>query len=276
MTNDWLENIISQLPALALLQNMGYEYLTPQSALAKRGGKRSKIVLEEILTAQLGKLNQIQHRGQTHPFSEINIQKAVEAISQFPYDALYTTSQELYDLLTLGKSLEQIIDGDKKSYPLQYIDWHNSSNNLYHISDEFEIERRNSTQTRRPDLVLFVNGIPLVVIECKRPDLKDALNEAISQQLRNHRTENIPHFFCLTQLLLVVSQNAAQYGTTATDKEFWAVWKEEAAAELDQQLHTLVNTPLSPTQQQIGISRHFPHRKQVITLKNKFYLSFLK
>lgn len=220
MTNDWLENIISQLPALALLQNMGYEYLTPQSALAKRGGKRSKIVLEEILTAQLGKLNQIQHRGQTHPFSEINIQKSVEAISQFPYDALYTTSQELYDLLTLGKSLEQIIDGDKKSYPLKYIDWHNPANNVYHISDEFEIERRNNTQTRRPDLVLFVNGIPLVVIECKRPDLKDALNEAISQQLRNHRAENIPHFFCLTQLLLVVSQNAAQYGTTATDKEF--------------------------------------------------------
>lgn len=43
--SDWLENIISQLPALTLLQNMGYEYLTPQSALAKRGGKRSKIVL---------------------------------------------------------------------------------------------------------------------------------------------------------------------------------------------------------------------------------------
>ncbi|BBD70569.1 MULTISPECIES: hypothetical protein [Nostoc] len=70
--SDWLENIISQLPALTLLQNMGYEYLTPQSALAKRGGKRSKIVLEEILTTQLRKLNQIQHRGQTHAFSEVN------------------------------------------------------------------------------------------------------------------------------------------------------------------------------------------------------------
>lgn len=70
MTNDWLENIISQLPALALLQNMGYEYLTPKEALAKGVGKRSLIVLEEILTAQLGTLNQIQHQGQTHPFSE--------------------------------------------------------------------------------------------------------------------------------------------------------------------------------------------------------------
>ncbi len=260
--SDWLEDIISLLPAITLLQNMGYEYLTPQEALAKRGGKRSRIVLEEILTAQLHKLNKIQHRGQTHPFSEINIQKAVEAISRFRYDALYTTSQELYDLLTLGKSLEQIIDGDKKSYPLQYIDWQNPANNVYHITDEFEIERRNSTQTRRPDLVLFVNGIPLVVIECKRPDLKDALNEAISQQLRNHRPENIPHFFCLTQLLLVVSQNAAQYGTTATDKEFWSVWQE--VAELDQQLYPLVNTPLSPTQQEKLLSWREPCQQQKI------------
>jgi len=262
--SDWLENIISQLPAIALLQNIGYEYLTPQEALAKRGGKRSRIVLEKILTAQLSKLNQIEHRGKTHPFSDINIQKAVAAISQIPYDALYTTSQELYDLLTLGKSLEQIIDGDKKSYPLQYIDWHNLANNVYHVTDEFEIERRNSTQTRRPDLVLFVNGIPLVVIECKRPDLKDALNEAISQQLRNHQTENIPHFFCLTQLLLVVSQNAAQYGTTATDKKFWAVWKEEATAGLEEQLYPLVNTPLSPTQQQKLLLWREPWQQQKI------------
>ncbi|WP_414528818.1 type I restriction endonuclease subunit R [Nodularia chucula] len=262
--SDWLENIISQLPALTLLQNMGYEYLTPQEALAKRGGKRSKIVLEEILTAQLSKLNRIEHRGQTHPFSEINIQKAVAAISQFTYDALYTTSQELYNLLTLGKSLEQIIDGDKKSYPLQYIDWHNPANNVYHISDEFEIERRNSTQTRRPDLVLFVNGIPLVVIECKRPDLKDALNQAINQQLENHYSDNIPHFFCLTQLLLVVCQNAAKYATTATNKEFWAVWQEEAAAELDQQLYPLVNTPLSPTQQEKLLLWREPWQQQKI------------
>ncbi len=248
--SDWLEKIISQLPAIALLQKMGYEYLTPAEGLAKRGGKRSKIVLEQILTTQLHKLNQIEHRGQTHPFNQVNIQTAITAISQFHYDALYTTSQELYDLITLGKSLEQIIDGDKKSYPLQYIDWKNPLNNVYHVTDEFEIERRNSTQTIRPDLVLFVNGIPLVVIECKRPDLKDALNEAISQQLRNHRPENIPHFFCVTQLLLAVAQNAAQYGTTATNKEFWAVWKEEAASELESQLYQLINTPLSSIEQQ--------------------------
>jgi type I restriction enzyme, R subunit len=240
---DLREVISSQIPAIALLQNIGYTYLTPAEALAHRQGKRAKIVLEDILTAQLHKLNRITNRGQIHAFSEANIQKAVVAISQFPYDALYTTSTALYDLITLGKSLEQTIDGDKKSHTLQYIDWQNPANNVYHVSDEFEIERRNSTQTRRPDIVLFVNGIPLVAIECKRPDLKDAIDQAISQHLRNQRPAEIPHFFCLAQVLLVIAQNSAQYATTGTAKEFWAVWKEEAPTSFAAELHTLINIP---------------------------------
>ncbi len=245
--SDWLETISSQIPAIDLLQKIGYTYLTPAAALAHRQGKRAKIVLEDILTAQLHKLNSISTRGQTHAFSEANIQKAVAAISQFNYDALYTTSQQLYDLITLGKSIEQTVNGDKKSPQLQYIDWKNPANNVYHVTDEFEIERRNSTQTRRPDIVLFVNGIPLVAIECKRPDLKDAIDQAISQQLRNHRSEEIPHFFCLTQVLLAIAQNSAQYATTGTEKEFWAVWQEENSDEAE--LHSLINIPPAQTKQ---------------------------
>jgi type I restriction enzyme, R subunit len=243
--SDWLEDIASLLPAVTLLQQIGYTYLAPEEALQKRGGKRSRVVLEEVLAEQLQRLNQIEYRGRKHDFSATNIQKAVEAISQFPYDALSTTSQALYDLITLGKSLEQTIEGDKKSYTLKYIDWQNPANNVFHVADEFVIERLGSTQTRRPDLVLFVNGIPLVAVECKRPDLRDAVDEAISQHLRNQYREEIPHFFCLTQLLLAVSQNAAKYGTTSTSKEFWAVWKEEATEGLEQELYALVNTPIT-------------------------------
>jgi type I restriction enzyme, R subunit len=248
---DLREVISSQIPALALLQNIGYTYITPAEALAYRKGKRSKVVLEDILTAQLHNLNQIEHRGKAHPFSDANIQTAVAAISQFPYDALYTTSAQIYDLLGLGKSLEQTIDGDKKSHQLKYIDWENPANNVYHVTDEFEIERLNSTQTRRPDIVVFVNGIPLVAIECKRPDLNDAMGDAISQHLRNHRPDEIPHFFCVTQILLAIAQNSAQYGTTATDKEFWAVWKEEATPEtFEAELYALINVPLAQVQSQ--------------------------
>lgn len=242
---DWTEDISSLLPALTLLQQLGYSYLTPNEALSLRGGKRSNIVLEYVLSEQLQKLNRFEYKGKTHSFSSANFQAAVSAISDFPYDALYTTSQEMYDLLTLGKSFEETIDGDKRSFDIRYIDWDNPKNNVYHVTDEFEIERRNSTATRRPDIVLFVNGIPLVVIEAKRPDLKDAIDQAISQHLRNHKPENVPHFFCLAQLLLAVSQNDAKYGTTATDKEFWAVWKEEDRNASEQALRALVNESLT-------------------------------
>ncbi|AFY91773.1 type I restriction endonuclease subunit R [Chamaesiphon minutus] len=248
---DLREVISSQIPALALIQNIGYTYITPAEALAHRQGKRSKVVLEDILTAQLHKLNQIDRSGKIHPFSDANIQTAVAAISQFPYDALYTTSAQIYDLLVLGKSLEQTIDGDKKSHQLKYIDWENPSNNSYHVTDEFEVERLNSTQTRRPDIVVFVNGIPLVAIECKRPDLPKATEEAISQHLRNQRTDEIPHFFCVTQILMAIAQNSAQYATTGTSKEFWAVWKEEGGLDkFEAELYALINVDLSATQSQ--------------------------
>jgi type I restriction enzyme, R subunit len=262
--NDWLETISSQIPAIDLLQKIGYTYLTPAEALAHRQGKRTKIVLEDILTAQLHKLNSITIRGQTHAFSAANIQKAVVAISQFPYDALYTTSTALYDLITLGKSIEQTIDGHKKSPQLQYIDWKNPTNNVYHVTDEFEIERRNSTQTRRPDIVLFVNGIPLVAIKCKRPDLKDAIDQAISQQLRNQRNAEIPHFFCLTQVLLAIAQNSAQYATTGTAKEFWAVWKEENPASFDAELHRIINIPPAHAQTEKLLAWRAPAEQEQI------------
>ena len=60
---DLREVISSQIPALALLQNIGYTYITPTQALAQRQGKRSKVVLADILTAQLHQLNQIEDRG---------------------------------------------------------------------------------------------------------------------------------------------------------------------------------------------------------------------
>ena len=156
-----------------------------------------------------------------------------------------TTSEEIYDLLTLGKSLEQTIDGYTKSFSFNYIDWKHPENNVYHVCDEFVLERRNSKQTRRPDIVLFVNGIPLVVIECKRPDLNNALEQGISQQLRNQRNDEIPELFTFAQLLLSVCQNKASYGATGTAAKFWAVWKEEDHATQENVLHELINSPIS-------------------------------
>ncbi len=183
--HDYLEDLSSLLPAVTLLDKLGYEYLTPSENLALRGGRTSKLILESVLKTQLQKINSITFKGKQYAFSDGNIQKAVQALADIPFDSLMNTSEQVYDLLTLGKSLEQTIDGYTKSFSLHYIDWKHPENNVYHVCDEFVLKRRNSKQTRRPDIVLLVNGIPLAVIECKRPDLKDAALEGISQHLRN-------------------------------------------------------------------------------------------
>ena len=105
-------------------------------------------------------------------------------------------------------------------------------NNVYHITQEFVVERSKSHEKARPDLVLFVNGIPFVVIECKRRDKdiqvgKRQVDIAIEQQLRNQRDDYIPHLFQYVQLLLATSVNEIRYGTVGTEKKFWSVWKED-------------------------------------------------
>ena len=123
----------------------------------------------------------------------------MQMLKEVIYDGLVRTNEKVYDLLCLGRSMQQSIEGDTKSFPLHYIDWTNWQNNVFHVTEEFSVERTGSHETRRPDIVLFVNGIPLAVIECKRPDLKDAIEEAISQHLRNQREDEIPRLFLYAQ-----------------------------------------------------------------------------
>lgn len=243
----FLEDHISQIPALQLLQNLGWRYLTPAETVSLRGGRLGNVLLETVLVEQLRKLNRIRFKGQEYEFSEANIQAAVQALKDVMFDGLVRTNEKIYDLLVLGKSLQQTIQGDTKSFPLHYIDWNPTTwltNNVFHVTEEFEVERTGSHETRRPDILLFVNGIPLAVIECKRPDIKDPIAEAISQQLRNQRDDEIPKLFLYSQLLLALSKNEAKFATTGTAAKFWAVWREE----VDKSLAPLLNRPLDADQ----------------------------
>ncbi|MDD2466129.1 MAG: type I restriction endonuclease subunit R [Desulfobulbus sp.] len=242
------EDLISQVPALQLLQRLGYIYLSQEETLRERGGRLTGVLLENVLTEQLRKINAIRFRGREYPFSEGNILAAVQTLKDLADDGLVQTNEKVYDLLTLGRTMQQSIDGDTKSFQLDYIDWKHPENNVYHLAEEFMVERSGSHETRRPDIVLFVNGIPLVVIECKRPDLKDAIAQAVSQQIRNQQRDQIPRLFHYAQLLLAVSKNEAKYATVGTPAKFWAVWKEEFGAEESAALKHLVSMPLSEEQ----------------------------
>lgn len=256
-TPSFKEDHISQVPALQLLQKLGYTYLTPDEALELRGGRMGAVLLEGVLAQQLRKINRIRFRGNEYPFSEGNILSAIQTLKDIVFDGLVRTNEKVYDLLCLGRSLQQSIDGDVKSFPLHYIDWKDWKNNVFHVTEEFAIERTGSHATCRPDLILFVNGIPLAVIECKRPDIKDAIDEAISQHLRNQGTDHIPKLFLFSQLLMAISTTEAKYATVGTAAKFWAVWKEKE--DSDNEVRALINQPLTPEQKQRLFSGRFSY-----------------
>ena len=122
-TPSFQEDDISQIPALQLLQNLGYTYLKPEEALALRGGRMSAVLLDGILAEQLRKINRIRFKSQEYPFSEGNILSAMQMLKEVIYDGLVRTNEKVYDLLCLGRGMQQSIEGDTKSFPLHYIDW---------------------------------------------------------------------------------------------------------------------------------------------------------
>ena len=221
------EKRASQIPAAQLLIALGYEYLTPEQALAERQEKKSNVLLEGILREQLQKLNRIHYKGGEHPFSEGNIEAAIQQLKSVRYDGLQRTNEEVYNnMLAQGVALPQTIDGDSKSFLLKFIDWQNPENNRFHVSLEYEVERERSTKIAVPDMVLFVNGIPFAVIECKAPGVE--VDEAMSQMIRNQGKNYIPRLFIYTQLVMAINTNKAKYATAGTKANFWSVWREEA------------------------------------------------
>jgi type I restriction enzyme, R subunit len=176
-------------------------------------------------------------------------------------------SESAYNLITLGKALEQSIDGDKKSFTLQYIDWKNIENNVFHVSEEFSVMRSTSKEHYRPDLVLFVNGIPLCIIECKRPDMKEPLKQAISQHLRNQQEDGIRHLFVYSQLTLSIATQEASYATNSTPEKFWSKWQEKFDTETEEsayksKLFELKNNPLLIEQKNKLFSDRFKYVNQ--------------
>ncbi len=252
------EDHISQIPALQLLINMGYTYLNQEEALAVRGGRTSGVLLEDILRTQLKKINKARlSSNNSVNFSDTNIEASIIALRDIPMvDGYMATSQKIYELLTLGKSLDQSVDGNRKSFDLHYIDWKTPKNNVFHVTEEYSVLRSGLKEHYRPDIVLFVNGIPLCVIECKRPDIKDPLEQAISQHLRNQQEDGIRNLYAMAQLVVSLTVNEGSYATTGTPEKFWAKWQEgfkntdgsinkAKEAQFKEKLAQLKNIPLS-------------------------------
>ncbi|HHH50574.1 MAG TPA: type I restriction endonuclease subunit R, partial [Saprospiraceae bacterium] len=291
-TPSFKEDHISQIPALHFLQNMGYTYLSPEEAKKLRGGKFSNVILQDILEEQLRKINSIQYKGERYLYSDSNIQSGINALKEVPLqDGLIAANESIYNLLTLGKSLEQTIDGDKKSYTLQYINWKEWDKNVFHVSEEFKVQRAGSHEHYIPDIVLFVNGIPLVVIECKRPDMKEPLQQAISQHLRNQQDDGIRLLYAYSQVLMSIATNVAAYGTTVTKEKFWSRWREQFQSEKEEEkyleeISKIKNRPLEDAQKEklfaeryYYVKRNFEkagETERIVTEQDKYLYSICR
>ena len=247
------EKYLSQIPALQQLINLGFEYITPEQALAQRGGQLINVLLEDTLREQLQRINRIRYKGREYQFSEENIQSATRKIRNIPYQGLQKTNEAVYDLLTLGVALEQAIEGDSKSFSLNYIDWKQPDNNRFQVTAEFPVLRRQSVETARPDIVLFVNGIPMAVIECKAPD--EEVEQAVSQSIRNQGADYIPQLFIYAQLVMGVNKTTALYATAGSDEEYWGAWQEREDRE--DAVEAGINTPLTDEQKDRLFSGQF-------------------
>ncbi|SLM31020.1 Type I site-specific deoxyribonuclease, HsdR family [Desulfamplus magnetovallimortis] len=244
------EKHLSQIPTLQLLIGLGFEFLTPAEALRERQGRTSNVLLENILRGQLKEINRIRYKGSEYLFSEENVQSAIQKLKNIKYDGLLKTNEAIYDLITLGTAMEQTIEGDSKSFNMNYIDWPKSKNspgrNKFHVTVEYSVERSRSTETARPDIVLFVNGIPFCVIECKSPQIE--VEQAVSQSIRNQNDDYIPKLFIYSQMVLALNKNSAMYATTGTSAKFWGVWKEphmDNGEREFEKLAAVVNQPLA-------------------------------
>lgn len=212
----YLEINASQRPALALFEVMGYTYISPADC-DKQRGSRYHVLLRDILRGQLRRLNRYAYAGAENEFSAANIERAMEDLDEPLTDGLVRTSEKIYDALLLGKSYPETVgDGKMLSFNLRYIDWDNPQNNMFHVTEEFAVDSRDRQHNARPDIVLFINGIPFAIIECKAPHIP--VDEAVGQMIRNQQAAYIPQLFKFAQLVVATNKNAVKYATAGTPK----------------------------------------------------------
>lgn len=134
-------------------------------------------------------------------------------------DKLYNANKEFYSLLRYGMSFKT--EGQSTSDRVHYINWNNFSQNDFYVAEEVTYKGNHE---KRPDIVLYVNGIALCVIELKSGRVDVA--EAIRQNITNQKRE-ITQFFTTVQLVIAGNESQGlRYGTTLTPQKYYLQWKE--------------------------------------------------
>ncbi len=230
------EKSTSQQPAIDLLKGLGYIYISEDDNKRLRNNNLNTVLFEDILAKKLNEINRYEYKGNSYHFSPATIGQAIKDLNVDLLTGLISTNEKIYDMLIYGKSYEEtLVDGSKRSFDFKFIDFEHPENNDFYVTEEFAVKRQNEnvydeddlnqSNTARPDILLFINGIPIVTIECK--NVNETIKQGISQTIRNQKPEYIPQLFKFIQVVMSVKSDDAKYATVGTPDKFWTEWKEE-------------------------------------------------
>jgi hypothetical protein len=160
--------------------------------------------------------------------SETLANKALYELNKVAGDqtkSLYDVNKEVYGLLRYGVKVREEAGGNSKTVML--IDWENPENNHFAIAEEVAVSGQN---TKRPDIVLYVNGIALGILELKRSVV--SVSEGIRQNLDNQKKEFIERFFTTVQFVMAGNDTQGlRYAPIGTPEKYYLTWKEESEIE---------------------------------------------
>ncbi len=242
-----------ELFAIKLLENMGYSYVyAPTIAPDGENPQREsyeQVLLLDSLTASVNKLN-------THlPVAARN--EAVKEIQRIASPELIANNETFHRFLTEGINVSYQKDGHQRGDLVWLIDFENPENNDFVVANQFTVIENEVN--KRPDLILFVNGIPLVVIELKNPADENATIRSAFKQLQTYK-ELIPALFTYNGILVISDGLEAKAGSLSADYSRFMAWKSsdgnKEASPLVSEMETLIKGMLNK-ETLLDLIRHF-------------------
>jgi type I restriction enzyme R subunit len=199
---------LAEKPAMDVLAALGWQVLSPASALAMRV-EENRTILRPMLIEAVQRLN-----GQRNGISAGD----AEAI----YNDLATLSDNEEWQRKLRGGYSRRLTGENRDWPIALIDFKTPANNTFHIVRQLRVAAQRS---RIPDIVLYVNGIPLVVIEAKSPLKGTATGDEAFEQIKQYERD-IPRLFYPNAFNILTDGMKTEYGATGSPSQFYAPWPD--------------------------------------------------
>ena len=244
---DWNEANLSESPAVALLQKIGFTFVPPEALDAERESLKQSVLVSRLLRA-LQKLN---------PWlAADNAKKVARGLTGLQASSLIEASEKAHTLLSYGDTVEQDGPDGKKGRTVRLFDFDDPKQNEFLVTRQYAV--RGAKRRIIPDVVVFVNGIPIAIVECKSPTLGEIWkHEAIDQFVRyqeideRYRELGAPKLFETVQVLIASCGQAAVYGTVTTPQRYFAAWKTPWPRKEDD-LRSLIGR--APTAQDVTLA----------------------